>query len=158
MSILIDKGSFKCRVSSVLNKNSKEFGKDNMFDGSDESCWNSHQGSPQSVMIQFVDPLDSSTERMVNISEIKIMFQGGFVGKDCEVLAQQLDSKEFIFISKFFPDDINTFQVRLIEIDRYIYWISFPMKIENVKQIKIVFKQSTDFFGRIVVYKLDILA
>lgn len=31
------------RVSSVLNKNSKQFGKQNMFDGSDETCWNSHQ-------------------------------------------------------------------------------------------------------------------
>lgn len=29
------------RVSSVLNKNVKEFGKQNMFDDSNETCWNS---------------------------------------------------------------------------------------------------------------------
>jgi len=36
-----------------LNKNSKEFGKQYMFDGSEETCWNSHQGSPQFVIFDF---------------------------------------------------------------------------------------------------------
>jgi len=29
------------RVSSVLNRNTKAFGKQHLFDGSDETCWNS---------------------------------------------------------------------------------------------------------------------
>ncbi len=31
------------RVSSVLNRDTKQFGKHHMFDGSSETCWNSHQ-------------------------------------------------------------------------------------------------------------------
>lgn len=34
------------RVSSVLN-DSREFGKQNLFDGAAETCWNSAQGKPQ---------------------------------------------------------------------------------------------------------------
>jgi hypothetical protein len=32
-----------CRVSSVLNKDVKQFGKQFLFDGSEETCWNSEQ-------------------------------------------------------------------------------------------------------------------
>jgi len=28
-------------VSSVMNKNAKEFGKKNLYDGKDETCWQS---------------------------------------------------------------------------------------------------------------------
>ena len=31
------------RVSSVLNRNSKQYGKKFMFDGQEETCWNSDQ-------------------------------------------------------------------------------------------------------------------
>ena len=34
------------RVSSVLN-GSREYGKQNLFDGAAETCWNSDQGTPQ---------------------------------------------------------------------------------------------------------------
>jgi len=32
--------TIKCKVSSVL-ENKKQFRKENMFDGKDETCWNS---------------------------------------------------------------------------------------------------------------------
>ena len=35
--------SFVFRVSSVLNRDVKQFGKQCMFDGDDETCWNSDQ-------------------------------------------------------------------------------------------------------------------
>ena len=34
---------FNVRVSSVLNRDVKQFGKQFMFDGDDETCWNSDQ-------------------------------------------------------------------------------------------------------------------
>ena len=37
---------FFFRVSSVLDGR-REFGKQNLFDGLDETCWNSDQGTPQ---------------------------------------------------------------------------------------------------------------
>lgn len=31
------------RVSSVLNKDTKQFGKKHLFDGESETCWNSNE-------------------------------------------------------------------------------------------------------------------
>jgi hypothetical protein len=39
---LIDEDT-TCRVSSVLNRDTKQFGKKHLFDGEDETCWNSDQ-------------------------------------------------------------------------------------------------------------------
>ncbi|KAM9992942.1 hypothetical protein ACTFIY_010406 [Dictyostelium cf. discoideum] len=136
-------GDYKCRVSSVLNKQTKEYGKENLFDKSEETCWNSHQGTPQFIVIQFPQ------ENGVTLSSVNIMFQGGFVGKDCEILTMSTnsDSKEFIHSCYFYPKDINTTQQFPID----------SIKNTNIKQIKILFPQSTDFFGRITIYQLDIL-
>ncbi|KAF2072191.1 hypothetical protein CYY_006488 [Polysphondylium violaceum] len=131
-------GDFKCRVSSVLNKLTKEYGKDYMFDKSEETCWNSHQGTPQYVVIQFPQ------ENGADVRQLNIMFQGGFVGKDCEVLITTGDSKEFQHCTHFYPKDINATQ-------------TFPLNANNVRQIKILFPTSTDFFGRVTIYQLDIL-
>lgn len=35
--------AFNNRVSSVLNRDNKQFGKKFMFDDQDETCWNSDQ-------------------------------------------------------------------------------------------------------------------
>ena len=45
-----------------------------MFDGSQDTCWNSDQGTPQYIIIELSRPLV--------VKQIKIMFQGGFVGQE----------------------------------------------------------------------------
>ena len=50
-----------------------------MFDGSDETCWNSHQGTPQSILLEF--------DKKVIVEKVTIMFQGGFVGKVLKYLS-----------------------------------------------------------------------
>jgi len=40
-SLFVDCSSY--RVSSVLNRDVRQFGKKFMFDGKDETCWNSDQ-------------------------------------------------------------------------------------------------------------------
>ena len=40
-SLSLDDGDFAINVSSVLDKNTKDFGKKYMFDGKEETCWNS---------------------------------------------------------------------------------------------------------------------
>ncbi|KAM3570007.1 hypothetical protein VYU27_007904, partial [Nannochloropsis oceanica] len=67
----------KVRVSSVLNRNVKEFGVAHLFDGSPDTCWNSDQGSPQWIWLQF--------QRPVHIHTIQIMFQGGFAAEEMQV-------------------------------------------------------------------------
>ena len=34
---------YTCRVSSTLNRDTKQFGKKYLFDGRNETCWNSDQ-------------------------------------------------------------------------------------------------------------------
>nr|XP_045601532.1 uncharacterized protein LOC123760101 isoform X1 [Procambarus clarkii] len=46
-----------CRVSSVLGKNTRELGKQHLFDDSPETCWNSDQGTPQWVALRWKDPV-----------------------------------------------------------------------------------------------------
>eukprot|EP01132_Coremiostelium_polycephalum_P003867 gene3867-4819_t len=111
-----------------------------MFDGSEETCWNSHQGTPQFIMIQFPQA------NGVDLKELQIMFQGGFVGKECEISVCKINANTFTNNSNFYPKDVNTLQ-------------SFPIEggLTNVKELKILFPESTDFFGRITIYKLDVL-
>ena len=72
------------------------------------------------------------------------MFQGGFVGIECDViLVEDNDSK---VIETIFPDDINDFQ-------------SFPFKnpivIPSTSKVELKFKHSSDFYGRVTVYMIN---
>ncbi|KAF9279181.1 Nuclear receptor 2C2-associated protein [Mortierella alpina] len=117
----------RIKVSSVLNRETALYGKQFLTDNSEETCWNSESGTPQFIVIDF--------GRKVQIETIQLMFQGGFVGKTCQVLAWT-DQAEFVDMMRF----------PVAEADR-----------QTTSRIKIVFESSTDFFGRITVYKLDIL-
>ncbi|KAF9360747.1 Nuclear receptor 2C2-associated protein [Mortierella sp. AD094] len=117
----------RIKVSSVLNRETTLYGKQFLTDDSEETCWNSEAGTPQFIVVDF--------GRKVQVEAVQFMFQGGFVGKTCQLLAWTDDS-EFVEI------------------------MNFPVA-ENQRQatsrVKIIFESSTDFFGRITVYKLDIL-
>eukprot|EP01080_Neovahlkampfia_damariscottae_P003752 gene3752-6640_t len=103
MTSLLDKIS-KVAVSSVLNNDGKNYGKKFMLDDDDETCWNSHQGQPQKIIIEFKEEIE-------DIKTLKIMFQGGFAGKKCEIQKnKQDDEKSFELHSFFYPDDSNKYQ------------------------------------------------
>ncbi|XP_064474968.1 nuclear receptor 2C2-associated protein-like [Ornithodoros turicata] len=128
----------RIRVSSVLNKDAKQFGKKHLTDGVDDTCWNSDQGTPQWIHIEFPSP--------VLPTELQMQFQGGFVGKDVHL--ESVDStvsNSFVRVCDIYPSDDNSTQ-------------SFPVKLQNpVVALRILFGSSTDMFGRIVLYKLDCL-
>jgi len=109
-----------------------------MLDGSAETCWNSHQGSPQWIVIGFPGPVD--------VAEVRIMFQGGFVGQECQFLASEEEQGggSFTFLSHFYPEETNSTQV-------------FQCQAKGVRQLKILFGASTDFYGRVTIYQLDVL-
>ncbi|KAK9967577.1 hypothetical protein ABG768_001965 [Culter alburnus] len=116
------------RVSSVLNRDVKQFGKKFMFDSNEETCWNSDQGESQWVVLEF--------PQSVKVSELRLQFQGGFSGKSCK-LEGSAKEEDLKHILDFYPEDNNY----------------APL----VQRLKIVFENSADFFGRIIVYTLDIL-
>ncbi|XP_064390493.1 nuclear receptor 2C2-associated protein-like [Halichondria panicea] len=119
----------RIKVSSVLNRDVKQFGKKFMFDGDEETCWNSDQGSPQFVSIEL--PYSAC------VSRVHIRFQGGFASTHC-ILASGSEQHSF------YPEDINSLQV-------------FPVpSAEPSKTHKIEFRTSTDFYGRLTVYQLQL--
>ncbi|TNN39393.1 Nuclear receptor 2C2-associated protein [Liparis tanakae] len=128
----------KCTtVSSVLNRDVKQFGKKYMFDCNEETCWNSDQGECQWVSLEFPQP--------VKVSELKLLFQGGFSAKTCRLHGCPKDGA-LREISHFYPEDDNSLQ------------ISFCLaEAPAVDKVKIKFENSADFFGRIIVYSLDVL-
>jgi hypothetical protein len=125
----------KSKVSSVLNKSSMFVSK-NMFDEREETCWNSDQGLPQTIIIDF--------EKLVVIDLIRIMFQGGFACPSGHVeIATSLDN--FQVICNF----------NEIEDSNELQSIFIPHSMG--RYLKINFTTSTDFYGRIIVYKLQVI-
>jgi len=123
------------RVSSVLNKNVKDFGKKNLFDDRDDTCWNSDPGRPQWVKVTFEHP--------VTVAALEVTFQGGFAGKECCLKCP--DGKP-VFEHAFYPEDTNKPQ-------------RFVLPEAATGQIFVVqFSDSTDFFGRITLYSLKFLS
>ncbi|KAK2541861.1 Nr2c2ap [Columba livia] len=130
------------RVSSVLNRDVKQFGKKHMFDASEETCWNSDQGSSQWVTLDF-----PST---VRISQLHIQFQGGFSSRLCTLEGCRA-GEEPVKISNLYPEDTNAMQISFAALHR------FQVEETELDKLKITFENSTDFFGRIVVYHLGVL-
>ena len=90
------------------------------------------QGSPQWVSIEFEDVLP--------LSALALQFQGGFCGKECEI---EVDGDKKVM--DFYPDDANKLQT-----------FQFKERIQSVKKVRIIFNSSTDFYGRITLYMLEL--
>lgn len=84
---------------------------------------------------------------------LSFTFQGGFVGTKCSVYSQSKDTQdsEWTLVRQVFPEDVNRVQ-------------SFPLREPDegnestaaVTQLKLFFEESSDFFGRITIYDLDV--
>lgn len=129
----------RIKVSSVLNRDNANFGKQYLVDGNEETCWNSEQGLPQHILIDFPNS--------VSISSVAITFQGGFAGKKCVLVGSIENSPNDynIEVSTVYPEDISSKQIFTFD------------PTEGLKRLKIVFEESTDFYGRVTVYTLDVI-
>lgn len=155
----------------MLNKDVKQHGKAFMFDGLDDTAWYSDQvmclflslflsfsnksvsiiqGLPQTINIVFNEPLESLDLRS---SQLKIKFQGGFVGSVMRVSIEN-SSNQNIFKKHFYPDDINDMQSFPLEYSD-VDMPQSPTSLENVRKLSIVFEKSSDFFGRVIIYHLE---
>ncbi|XP_003413567.1 nuclear receptor 2C2-associated protein [Loxodonta africana] len=123
------------RVSSVLNRDTRQFGKKHLFDQNEETCWNSDQGPCQWVMLEF--------PQGVRISQLQIQFQGGFSSRRCRLEGSQ-GSQALFRIVDFYPEDNNSLQ-------------TFPIPAAEVDRLKVTFEDMADFFGRVVIYHLRVL-
>ncbi|XP_058419849.1 nuclear receptor 2C2-associated protein isoform X1 [Diceros bicornis minor] len=90
------------RVSSVLNRNTRQFGKKHLFDQDEETCWNSDQGPSQWVILEF--------PQRVRVSQLQIQFQGGFSSRRGCLEGSQ-GSEALSKIVDFYPEDNNSLQI-----------------------------------------------
>lgn len=81
------------------------------------------------------------------MESVVFQFQGGFVGKKCVIVGSAAESPNdySVDIDTLYPEDINPTQT---------FHVNPTIAL---KRVKIIFEESTDFYGRITVYKLDIL-
>ena len=147
---------FKCKVSSVLNRAS-DFQAKHMFSDNDY-CWNSEGSEPgaggeareqkgQWLQLEFLELEDQRAT--VDVTEIRIMFQGGFVGTEGVVqCGKHKDELRQVCVLDHVQsiDDTNDWQV----------WKLPPGVADKVKYLRISFPASTDFFGRVTIYRLGV--
>ena len=93
------------------------------------------------IYIFLIFQIDFDQTQTVN--ELQLMFQGGFVGKNCCIQIAKPDGTGFQKHQDFYPEDSNKLQ-------------SFAINPVSCTGIKIIFGESTDFYGRITVYQLKI--
>ncbi|KAG6907944.1 hypothetical protein DXG01_006802 [Tephrocybe rancida] len=126
------------KVSSTLDKS---VGKKYLVDDNPETCWTSQQGLPQHIQLAF-------PQRVIP-KRILFTFQGGFVGTQCSLYvdSEAEGGKGWQIWTSIYPEDVNRRQ-------------SFDLPSFNdesgIRSLKLVFEQSSDFFGRITVYDLKI--
>ncbi|XP_055228219.1 nuclear receptor 2C2-associated protein isoform X2 [Gorilla gorilla gorilla] len=125
------------RVSSVLNRNTRQFGKKHLFDQDEETCWNSDQGPSQWVTLEF--------PQLIRVSQLQIQFQGGFSSRRGCLEGSQ-GTQALRKIVDFYPEDNNSLQAH-----------TFPIPAAEVDRLKVTFEDATDFFGRVVIYHLRVL-
>lgn len=128
----------RIKVSSTLDKS---VGRKYLTDRSPETCWTSQQGLPQHIQLSFPSPIVPSS--------ISLTFQGGFVGIRCLVNVQSSQQSGWETLTRIYPEDVNRKQV----FDLF----GVVEQVQNgIQTMKLVFEESSDFFGRITVYDLDI--
>ena len=150
-----------CRVSSVLDRNRALYGGDNMLTDDHTTCWNSAQGSPQQILLTF--------HRKVTVEQLQFMFQGGFVGQDVEVFAKRATTP--LPVADEAPRG-NQQQQQQQQQQQPAAWYQVhdlpdledsnnlqqvPCHARDIDALRICFPRRTDFYGRVILYRLDVL-
>src|ERR1700761_7068579 len=82
---------------------------------------------------------------------VSITFQGGFVGTRCSIFVipegtpNDEEAGAWQLLTTVYPDDVNRKQI-----------FELPEPSQWTLQLKLSFEESSDFFGRITIYELDV--
>lgn len=124
------------RVSSVFGKDTRSYGKQFLLDGNEETCWHSDGSAPHWIQVTF--------KRAAQLNSISFMFQGGFAPKTIRINVQR-DKQWLDLPCVFYPENSNRWQ-----------HFECPSNDQVVGETyRLIFEESTDFYGRIVVYGLQ---
>lgn len=103
------------------------------------------QGLPQHINLLFNEPLALLDSNQL---QLQIKFQGGFVGNVMSVAIDDSTGQK-VYKKCFYPDDINDKQTFALD-------LATATPATNLRKISIVFEKSSDFFGRIIIYHLEL--
>ncbi|XP_030074213.1 nuclear receptor 2C2-associated protein isoform X2 [Microcaecilia unicolor] len=95
----------------------------------------SQMGTAQWILLEF--------PKSVEVSQLHIQFQGGFTSRTC-TLEGCTKNEALEKIMNFYPEDNSALQ-------------RFSIPPKPLEKLKVIFENSTDFFGRIIIYHLDVL-
>lgn len=80
-----------------------------------------------------------------NITHVQLMFQGGFVAKQCDICIRDESTRDWKPVTSVYPADSNSLQ-------------NFDVPVTMSQDWMIYFRQPTDFYGRITLYRLALLS
>ncbi|KZT58357.1 galactose-binding like protein [Calocera cornea HHB12733] len=135
MTSLLDTSSPVIKASSTLDRASH---RKNIIDRNTDTCWASANGSPQWVSFTLPKP--------ALLKSVSLTFQGGFVATEV-IISTSATSSNSKPVATIYPQDNNFRQTFKIEGD--------DVRIEGA--VRLEFPKSSDFFGRVVLYDLDLL-
>ena len=151
---------FLFRASSTWKYDTRRFGPQNALDSETDDAWNSAPSEESNPLAYY----EVYFHRPVLVREMRVQFQGGFVGLDCMVYkkrqkqphntdesndesnynnGEEWEELDELFLDPIDSTDIQTFYTEEVTID-------------PCTALRIEFGKSTDFYGRIVVYSLEI--
>lgn len=142
------------RASSVLQNNTKVYGPAKALDCENAlSSWNSEgsrNGKKESFLIVDFSGGGKKPNRTVKPEELCVQFQAGFAAEEVTVYVQTLtagtDKPRWLKVEDIEADDDHEMQ-------------SFPLPVTDATAttaLKIVFDETTDFYGRVIVYQLQV--
>ena len=157
-SLVADAAAFAVRASSTLRGAARAHGPALMFDGRSDTCWN----SDAAAVAGGADAgqwLELAFRRPVRVARVRLTFQGGFVGQGGAVAVRRGAGGAWRAVLAFEPDDTNAPQAFELPPCGGGGGDSGDSGGDGggaVTGLRLSFARSTDFFGRVVVYALDV--
>ena len=135
------------RASSTWKHDTRKFGPLIALNNNSEDAWKSAQSEENDPLAYF----EIDFHRPVQVSELRIQFQGGFVGMDCIVYQKSGDgTTDWEECEDLFVDPIDSNEVQTFESE------ADDSMSGKCSSLRIEFGRSTDFYGRIVIYTLEV--
>lgn len=116
----------------------------------ESSCWNSDGQADGATVHAFI----LNFHRRVQLSSISFQFQGGFVPEECRLMTSQLDEENHV---KTTWNEIDDADIELENTNKLQVFDLEDVESQDFLEcdaLKLEFLGSTDFYGRVILYKL----
>jgi len=142
------------RASSIWKHDNRKFGPQNALDISSDAAWKSAPSGESDPLAYY----EIYFNRPVIVHKMNIQFQGGFVGMDCivhkkkhntDTTTDNNNEEDWEEFEELYLDTTDTTDVQ-----------TFPVDDDTTEQpctaLRIDFGRSNDFYGRIIIYSLEV--